>query len=864
VQVAPFSGQSDAPLSGAIQWTNVGATSYQVFFGAAGSGCNSLAGTVNGGTSFSYTGLSPNTNYESRIVAVRSGCPSMSSQCIRWSTTGPPCNLAAPQIVSPLNGSNATSPVKLQWNAVTGAQSYHVVVQLNGNTVADLTTTDTFADVKIGNGNVSWTVTALAGSCTSPASTGAFNTCSPPDPPLAGVVGAPSSGNAYSVVVVNPSAANVRYEFQEADNDAFQNAKITETTSPSVEYTHETTGANPLVFFYRVRAFGNCTSAPGAFSKTIRVVILPIVVDLRAPTINVPAGTKNLVVQQVFIPGESGPVNFTAFADRPWIVKLFPTSGILLPAPGGVTLDVTIDPSLLPNGTFTATVIVNILSSITTGAITPNANTTKSAPVTINLVTPVVPVDPKEPSPDSLIIPAVGRLAGLNSQWRSDVRIFNNSGQKLQYLLNFTAIGSTDVKQTTIDTDIGATTALDDIIHNWYGVGEVGDSATGILEVRPVAPVSNNPLSTIVASRTFNQTANGTLGQFIPAVQYKNFVSVGSRLSIQQISQTATSRSNFAVVEASGKPVSVLLSMFNSAGTKLFDLPIDLKGGEQKLLNNLLAQQGVTSLSDGRLEVRVTDGGGKVTAYGSVIDTANGDPLFVPGKPLGAAVERTYVVPGAADLKNAAANWQTDMRIFNSGSVAQTVNLTFYQANNAAAPRSATMTVNPNEVKVLDSVLQSVFAAQNVAGAVHADTPTDSQLVITARTFNQTASGTLGQFIDAATLADGIVRAGRALNILQVEDSTRYRTNVGLAEMSGKPSTVEISVTLPDSKVTPSIQVPLAANEFRQFGLAEFGLGNVYNARVSLKVVDGDGRVTAYGSVIDQSTTAPTYVKAQQ
>jgi len=86
---------------------------------------------------------------------------------------------------------------------------------------------------------------------------------------------------------------------------------------------------------------------------------------------------------------------------------------------------------------------------------------------------------------------------------------------------------------------------------------------------------------------------------------------------------------------------------------------------------------------------------------------------------------------------------------------------------------------------------------------------------------------------------------------------------VGLAEMTGKSATVEISVTLPDSKVTPTIQVPLGANEFRQFGLAELGLGNVYNARVSVKVISGDGRVTAYGSVIDQVTTAPTFVQAQ-
>ncbi|HEY3055042.1 MAG TPA: hypothetical protein VGK31_03810, partial [Thermoanaerobaculia bacterium] len=662
----------------------------------------------------------------------------------------------------------------------------------------------------------------------------------------------------YSVVVVDPQQ-NALYEFQEADNDAFNNPLTQTTPQTSVSYMHSTT-SNALVFFYRVRAFSSCTNTPGPFSKTVRVVILPITVNLRNPSVNVPAGSKDLVVQQVFIPGESAPVAFTATADRPWIVKIEPSSGILPTA--GIILNVTIDPALLPNGTFTATVIITFPSSST--RIEPNGNTSKSVPVTINLVTPVVPNDRNAPTADSLIIPAVGRLIGLNSQWRSDVRIFNASPQKLKYLLNFVAQGSSDVKQTTIETEIGATTALDDIIHNWYGFGEVGDSATGVLEIRPLPPDSGpaSALTTILSSRTYSLSGDGTLGQFIPAVPFKNFSGAGTRLSMQQIAQSSAYRTNFAVIEASGSPVSVLLSMFNSAGTKLFDLPVNLAGGEQKLLNGLLAQQGV-SVTDGRMEVSVTGGDGKITAYASVVDNANADPLFVPGKPLGKDTARSYVVPGVADLNNGAANWRTDMRIFNSGSVAQAVNLTFYQADNAAAPRVTTVTVNPNEVKVLDSVVASVFSATNVGGAVHADTAVDSQLVVTGRTYNQTASGTLGQFIPAATLADGIDRSGRALNILQVEDSSRYRTNVGLAEMSGKPSTVEISVTLPDSKVTPIIQVPLAANEFRQFGLAEFGLGNVYNARVSVKVIDGDGRVTAYGSVIDQITTAPTYVAAQ-
>jgi hypothetical protein len=855
--ISPAPGQTDVPLAGTIQWTSTGAARYDVNLGPAGSGCNNFVATV-AGTSYSYSGLSPNTDYELRIVGTKPACPAIASQCIRFRTGAGPCNLTAPQLLTPANGTNVTSPVTFSWSG--NGETYHLVAAVNAVNAVDVTTSATSFTANLNNGTVTWSVTANAQGCTQgvPSATGSFNVCNLPAAPHAGVVGAPSSGRQYSVVVVDPQP-NALYEFQEADNDAFNNPLTQTSTQPSVSYIHTTT-ANALVFFYRVRVFSSCTNTPGPYSKTVRVVIVPITVNLRNPSVNVPAGSKDLVVQQVFIPGESAPIAFTATADRPWIVKIEPASGILPTT--GITLNVTIDPAQLPNGTFTATVIITFPSSST--RIAPDANTSKSAPVTINLVTPVVPDDRKTPTADSLIIPAVGRLIGLNSQWRSDVRIFNAAPQKLKYLLNFVAQGSSDVKQTTIETEVGATTALDDIIHNWYGFGEVGDSATGVLEVRPLPPDSGptSALTTILSSRTYSLLGDGTLGQFIPAVPFKNFIGAGSRLSMQQIAQSSSFRTNFAVIEASGSPASVVLSMFNSGGTKLFDLPVNLAGGEQKLLNGLLAQQGV-SLTDGRMEVRVTGGDGKITAYASVVDNLNADPLFVPGKPLGTDTARSYVVPGVADLNNGGASWRTDMRIFNSGTTAQTVNLTFFQQNNAAAPRSATLTVNPNEVKVLDSVVQSLFAAQNVGGAVHVDTAVDSQLVVTGRTYNQTSSGTLGQFIPAATLADGIDRAGRALNILQVEDSPRYRTNVGLAEMSGKPSTVEISVSLPDSKVTPIIQVPLAANEFRQFGLAEFGLGNVYNARVSVKVVDGDGRVTAYGSVIDQVTAAPTFVQAQ-
>jgi hypothetical protein len=57
----------------------------------------------------------------------------------------------------------------------------------------------------------------------------------------------------------------------------------------------------------------------------------------------------------------------------------------------------------------------------------------------------------------------------------------------------------------------------------------------------------------------------------------------------------------------------------------------------------------------------------------------------------------------------------------------------------------------------------------------------------------------------------------------------------------------------------------LQANEFRQINslLRSVGLSDTYNARVSVRVIEGEGKVTAYASVIDMLTNDPTYAPAQ-
>jgi len=57
----------------------------------------------------------------------------------------------------------------------------------------------------------------------------------------------------------------------------------------------------------------------------------------------------------------------------------------------------------------------------------------------------------------------------------------------------------------------------------------------------------------------------------------------------------------------------------------------------------------------------------------------------------------------------------------------------------------------------------------------------------------------------------------------------------------------------------------LAANEFRQLNsvLTLMGVPSAFNARVTVQVVSGTGRIAAYGSVVDNLTQDPTYVPSQ-
>ncbi|MDQ6800181.1 MAG: hypothetical protein M3041_05015, partial [Acidobacteriota bacterium] len=857
-----------------LDWNPVsGAVGYAVFFRHNGGSPTAIAET----TATELTRRLPEGSFEWWVVALFAGCPPAESRHATFTIPTTSCSNRPPILMGPADGTTGlTSPVHMKWSAVPRATGYKVWAagEDGGQASVLASTTTNSLTTTMPAGEVDWYVEAQFANCPSVTSATAGFTvrkyapaCGAPARPVARAPGQVASGTPFTIhwsAVANAT----NYELLESTSATF-NAATTQVVSDVSATLTRTTGATPTRYYFRVRADSSCSDDRGAYSKVISVAVMPLQANAQRQT-SVDVNVQSGVTQQIAIPGQNPPVNFSARGDKPWI-SVSPATGTI--GPQGITLTATYDPAALKLGTNTGTVILTLGNS---GGIIANG-VAPVIPVSVSLVTPVAPGGKNTPPPDALIIPAVGHAAGANaSLFQSDVRVANVSAATQSYLLNFTLSGTDGTQSgqsTTIDIDPGATMALDDILTNFFGIGSDGGSATGVLEIRPLAAPTSNlssalpSVTTVASSRTYNATPNGTFGQFIPAVPFSQFIGRSSgRLSLQQIAQSAAYRTNVGLVEAAGEPASIVVHVLDTSGREIAQIPQTLQPSEHLQINGFLAANGIATLNDGRLEVEVTSLTGKVTAYASVIDNLTNDPLLVSPVLKGSVTANRFVLPGVGDfLAGDLAHWKSDVRLFNSGSAALPVTLSYFPQGDPTHPVTTTMTIQAGEVRVLDNLIASTLpqAVLPTAGSLLVSSTNPSALVATARTYTQTTSGTYGQFIPAVTPAQSVGGGERSLQLLQLEASDRYRTNIGLAETSGSAATAHVSLILPDSKFAISTDIPLAANEFRQISLGSFGAGTIYNGRVTVSVTGGSGRVTAYGSVIDQLTQDPTYVPAQ-
>ncbi|MCA1732306.1 MAG: hypothetical protein LC732_01730, partial [Acidobacteria bacterium] len=256
-------------------------------------------------------------------------------------------------------------------------------------------------------------------------------------------------------------------------------------------------------------------------------------------------------------------------------------------------------------------------------------------------------------------------------------------------------------------------------------------------------------------------------------------------------------------------------------------------------------------------------------------------------------VAESLIIPAVAHATGVNSEWQTDMRLLNLGMKKQkyALNLTVSGEDGTQTGKSSELELAPGQASALNDVVKQWYGLGSLPGESATGVleirplgtsglgktgtaiPVTRSLVSLAssRTYNKTPQGTLGEYIPAipfaAFVGGGIPADGGAKSVLSLQhlaQTAAYRSNIGVVEASGQP--VEVEIRFFDGEGAKLLTLPLSlkAGEHRQLNriLAVHELTDVATARAEIEVLSGDGKIAAYGSVVDNVTGDPLQVHA--
>jgi hypothetical protein len=222
----------------------------------------------------------------------------------------------------------------------------------------------------------------------------------------------------------------------------------------------------------------------------------------------------------------------------------------------------------------------------------------------------------------SIWVPVAAHNAGLKgSQWRSDLGMLNTGSGTANVQIKF--YGSGGVVTNTTYVPAGAQSILADV------VGQLGASGQG-----PVEILSDQPLR--VTSRTYNQVSssetcypNGTQGQDYPTVVASDGLAAGQSAYLAGLTENASYRCNIGLVNVGSGAATVLVELYNGAGTKLTDYTVSLAAGQwAQETQPFKNKAGQTAMDRGYAKITVQSGSG-VFGFASLVDNITNDPTTV-------------------------------------------------------------------------------------------------------------------------------------------------------------------------------------------------------------------------------------------
>jgi hypothetical protein len=230
----------------------------------------------------------------------------------------------------------------------------------------------------------------------------------------------------------------------------------------------------------------------------------------------------------------------------------------------------------------------------------------------------------------------------------------------------------------------------------------------------------------------------------------------------------------------------------------------------------------------------------------------------------GATEEYVYFIPAAARAQgDAGSNWVTDAMLHNPGGHGGSVTAYFTPlgADGTTTPYTHALSLAGGETAFGGNIVENWFGLTSSAGAVRI--VSEVELRATSRTYNdQGANGTFGQFIPSFP-QDSAIRSQEKAFLLSIQQTDRFRTNLGFAEASGTATEVKVSFFERDATLIRSTWLTVPPLSWIQKNLTELGITDLEEGYATVEV-QGTGSMFVYASTVDWITSDAIFVPGRR
>jgi len=513
---------------------------------------------------------------------------------------------------------------------------------------------------------------------------------------------------------------------------------------------------------------------------------------------------------------------------------------------GSVSQTSTITHTFTKNGTFT----VKATAWNSEETVTPAPVGTAQANITIT--------EPPAIPEYKFLLPATAYLPGDGgTAWRTDVQIYHSDPQVSEAKPLIMEATFKGISKTL--TMIKATHSYENFLGNLLDLQKSDQGPVIITTKNTMTPPQ-------IWTRTYNQTANGTFGQYIPAIRIDNLGGAGAtgdtKYYMSGLRDDADYRTNVGFLNPNATAMVVTVTVYDAAKFSKGSFQMTLQPFQ---IDPFRLKARLPELPDDEpFSIKIdVPAGNWLVGYASFINNDSGDPVYIqaiPESDVASADFKTTVLPGVGHT----GQWRSDVTIFNPDPDGVMFDLEYYDANGVKQGGAPNVPLASGQFLQYGDILK-----QGVLGSAVPDGLGTLKVIVkdnhekypmvSARTyFDNGAAGTYGQGIPGFSAARANVKAGKHAIIAGVRNTDAYRTNIGLMNVSNAPVTATVTLLDPTTGAAVSaIQYPLQPNQtivgaFNGWGAITQGTFKI----------EATGALWAFASIVDRKTFDPEYVAA--